>query len=348
MPEQSAHLDSLQAHSMTIFYMKNYDNWQAPPNFYFWKRLCNHMHSIFVSAEPLFATLYMKRVLEFGRHYIKLTLELPKMWKNGKCLHMNLKRNGIFHTLGALDRKHISMEGGSSSFYNYKGFHSLVLLAICDARYCFSFVDIGGYGSDNDASILSNSRIYDVFDCNRLCIPESESVNGVDLPYVLVADEIFPLKPWLMKPFPGKEKPLEKEIFNYRLSRCRRIIENTFGILTAKWHVFTHPIKADPLYVEMIMKAGVCLHNYLRLTENAHYIPDGFMDSENDSGNVHPGDWRAIVTGDTSALVNIGRVGSNNYSVEAKDVRENYFNSPSGSVSWQYRCVTSCGDMLHR
>ena len=138
---------------------------------------------------------------------------------------------------------------------------------------------------------------YDVFDCNRLRIPESESVNGVDLPYVLVADEIFPLKPWLMKPFPGKEKPLEKEIFNYRLSQCRRIIENSFGILTAKWRVFRRPIKADPQYVEMITKAAVCLHNYLRLT---HYIPDGFVDSEDDSGNVHPGDWRAIITGDTS------------------------------------------------
>ena len=34
-----SHLDSLQVHSMTIFYMQNYDNWQAPPYFYFWKCL---------------------------------------------------------------------------------------------------------------------------------------------------------------------------------------------------------------------------------------------------------------------------------------------------------------------
>ena len=58
-------------------------------------------------------------------------------------------------------------------------------------------------------------------------IPEPESKHGIILPYVLVSDEIFSLKPWLMKPYPGKGLPESKDIFNYRLSRCRRIIENT-------------------------------------------------------------------------------------------------------------------------
>ena len=107
----------------------------------------------------------------------KTYLRTPKNVEEWKVLAYEFEKEWNFpHCLGALDRKQISMEcpkGGGSSFYNYKGFHSLVLLAICDARYCFSFVDIGGYGSDNDASILSNSKIYDVFDCSRLCIPES-------------------------------------------------------------------------------------------------------------------------------------------------------------------------------
>lgn len=66
----------------------------------------------------------------------------------------------------------------------------------------------------------------------RLPKPEPISENGDNLPYCLVGDEAFPLKTYLLKPYPGKQNAEhEKRIFNYRLSRVRRTIENSFGIL---------------------------------------------------------------------------------------------------------------------
>ena len=176
-------------------------------------------------------------------------------------------------------------------------------------------------------------------------MPVAEFIGGKELPYVSVGDAIFPLKTWLVKPYPGRNISEKEAIFNYRLSRCRCTIENISGIYAAKWQIFRPPIRGAASTVDKIVKATVCLHNYLRLTVNAHYIPVGFTDSEDSSGRVIRGEWRATNWTD-SALKPLARITGNRYAFNAKDVRQNftdYVNSEEGSLSWQLQYVRDAG-----
>ena len=128
--------------------------------------------------------------------WLRIAKEFEDEWNFPNCI-------------GAIDGKHIMMDcpkNGASAYYNYKSFHSIVLLPICDAKYCFTFADIGGFGSANDASVLSNSVFGQAFEQlpKELNLPSPSFHGDKDLPFVVVGDDIFPLKPWLMKPFPGK------------------------------------------------------------------------------------------------------------------------------------------------
>ena len=69
--------------------------------------------------------------------------------------------------------------------------------------------------------------------------------------------------------------------------------------------------------VEGIIKACTCLHNYLMQTENAGYVPMGFVDAEDETGCIIPGSWRSETLDDNSAIQHIGRTGSNNYKADA-------------------------------
>ena len=259
------------------------------------------------------------------------------------------------HCLGAGDGKHVVIECpplSGSQYFNYKGTFRIVLLAYGDANYCFTAVDVGQYGKSNDSGAYANSAINKAFETNMFNVPSSEYLEGVErnVPYVTVVDEGLPMKSYQIRPYPGKNLTEDQAIYNYRLSRARRVIENIFGILAARWRIFRRPIRAGIDTVEKIVLATVCLHNYLRLTDNTCYSPNGFIDSEDSRGNIRLGDWREIVHGEAGALEPF-QPQRGRYSYNANEIRDafkKYFLSQEGQVPWQWDHVHNAGPRLQQ
>ena len=158
--------------------------------------------------------------------------------------------------VGAIDGKHVMIKAppnSSSLFHNYKGFFSIVLMALVDADYRFIYVDVGDFGSNGDSGIFRNCPLGKNFKDGNLDVPAPKRIpgwpQGGALPHCIVGDEAFPLRMDLMRPFPRgkkeKQLPYNKIIFNYRLSRARWIVENAFGILVQRWRVFDRRICMD-------------------------------------------------------------------------------------------------------
>lgn len=232
------------------------------------------------------------------------------------------KRANFFHCIGAVDGKHIRIvkpDFSGSLYYNYKSFFSVVLMAVADSNYRFTYVDVGAYGSECDSSIFKESSLWKSIQEKSLELPPAKPLPGTEapnVPYFLIGDEAFGLNTNLLRPFGGKELSQKKRIFNYRLSRARRYVECSFGILTNKWRILHRPLNVKTDFAVSIVKACVVLHNFVR-ERDGYNFEDTMMVVGMNELQAQPS-------------VQGGRA--------ANDIRNflsDYFLTEEGKVSWQ-------------
>uniref|UniRef100_A0A6P7GZ90 Uncharacterized protein LOC114344098 isoform X2 n=1 Tax=Diabrotica virgifera virgifera TaxID=50390 RepID=A0A6P7GZ90_DIAVI len=115
----------------------------------------------------------------------------------------------------SIDGKHIRIlcpNKAGSLFFNYKNYHSVVLLALVDARYRFVAIDVGSYGRKGDAGIFSKSVIKQKIDNGNFNIPSPSNIPGTNIiqPHVILGDEAFSLTTTMMKHYPQSQTTYDK------------------------------------------------------------------------------------------------------------------------------------------
>ena len=84
----------------------------------------------------------------------------------------------------AADGKHIVITkpiNSGSMYYNYKGFFSIVLLAMVHYDYEILAVDVACQGRISDGGVFGNSCLYFAFKCNKVNLPKARALpNTID------------------------------------------------------------------------------------------------------------------------------------------------------------------------
>lgn len=199
-----------------------------------------------------------------------------------------------------MDGKHVVLQApikSGSDFYNYKNFFSIVLFAVVDAQYNFLYVNAGCQGRISDGGVFKNCALYRRMENKSLNMPEPVPLireRTIKIPYYFVADEAFPLSENIMKVYSGlHNKGTKERIFNYRLSRARKVVENAFGIISSVFRVLRKPMLLEPDKATLVVIAITHLHNFLRRNQESAklYTPPGSLDEDID-GDFRPGLWR--------------------------------------------------------
>ena len=208
------------------------------------------------------------------------------------------------------------------------------MLALVDADYKFMWADVGGQGSSSDCQIFNHSPLRRGLENGTLGMPEPDPLPNDDrpTPYFIVGDDAFPLRQWLMKPFSNRGQTNDERRFNYRLSRARRVVENSFGILAHRFRCLLGTMQQRPEGATLSVMAVMCLHNLMPLRYPLLQNMD--IDGEDQNGNHIPGDWR-----NHQVLQELNEVaGGNRANREGKQTRvylKHYYNSDIGRVPWQ-------------
>ncbi|XP_013409304.1 protein ANTAGONIST OF LIKE HETEROCHROMATIN PROTEIN 1 [Lingula anatina] len=212
--------------------------------------------------------IFRHTVVALATHIAPLYIQMPTGERLDAIVRGFEETWGMPQCVGAMDGTHIPIVAPlehKGDYYNRKGFYSLVAQVVCDHETRVLDVVVGWPGSVHDARVLANSNVYRKAEEGRLFPMDDQhvrNIEGIDVPLFILGDSAYPLKPYLMRPFPdnGHLNRMHTN-YNYRHSRARMPIECCFGRTKKKWSILQYRIDFDTEFVSHLLMACFALHN---------------------------------------------------------------------------------------
>ena len=201
------------------------------------------------------------------------------------------------HVVGAIDGTHVEIKApllNPADYFNRKQKYSIVTQAVTDSRMLFLDVSTGWPGSIHDARVLRLSGVFREIENGTILTRPVTVINRTNVRPLILGDPAYPLRPWLMTPFPaGGVLTAAQQRFNYRLSKARVIIERAFGKLKSRWRCLLKQLeestdRVPQTIITCCILHNICIHMDDQLDDDDDDDDDDDSDDDGGDGYLRP------------------------------------------------------------
>ncbi|XVF46477.1 hypothetical protein PTKIN_Ptkin03bG0029700 [Pterospermum kingtungense] len=178
------------------------------------------------------------------------------------------KIQGLPNCCGVIDTTHVMMclpasDPASKVWLDHEKNHSMVLQAIVDPEMRFRDIVTGWPGKIEDWLVFQSSNFYKLCDKEeRLNGTKLKLSEGSEIREYIIGDSGYPLLPYLVIPYEGKELPESRAEFNRRHSATRLVAHRALARLKDMWKIIQGVMwRPDKHKLPRIILVCCLLHN---------------------------------------------------------------------------------------
>ena len=212
------------------------------------------VHNILHSGVTTLRSYLVKRSIVFprGRELQRVMAGFKKLCKLPMCA-------------GAMDgtfMKIVKPVVWGDSYWSYKSYPAVLILAVVDVDGIFTFVDAGRAASLGDAYVFNRSRLRKKLeDGSWLSDGITKLVSGQRIKPYLLADSAFGASQHVVKGFKHPPQPGRQTSFNSAVNQGRKVVETAFGRLKGRFRVLKSNFIRDPEFAAEVAMLCCALHN---------------------------------------------------------------------------------------